>query len=201
MSSLRNLESIHIGLFSDEPIRLEGLSCIFDQPPSQGRAQLVPLIGKLEQLLAHQVLEYLVLDLQSSSVNMETLARARRARPSLKLIVIGPEGDDELILQAITAGARAWLGLTASPEMVRMAIEVVTGGSIWAPRRLLSDRLLKTPDPSISRTNPHLTDREKQVLDHILQARSNREIATELRCSEMVIRKRSAADSRGSENN
>jgi DNA-binding NarL/FixJ family response regulator len=191
MSSLRNLESIHIGLFSDEPIRLEGLSCIFDQPPSQGRAQLVPLIGKLEQLLAHQVLEYLVLDLQSSSVNMETLARARRARPSLKLIVIGPEGDDELILQAITAGARAWLGLTASPEMVRMAIEVVTGGSIWAPRRLLSkliDRLLKTPDPSISRTNPHLTDREKQVLDHILQARSNREIATELGIEERTVK-------------
>ena len=191
MSSLRNLESIHIGLFSDEPIRLEGLSCIFDQPPSQGRAQLVPLVGKLEQLLSHPVLEYLVLDLQSSSVSMETLAKVRRARPSLKLIVIGPEGDDELILQAIMAGARAWLGLTASPEMVRMAIEVVTGGSIWAPRRLLSkliDRLLKTPDPSISRTNPHLTDREKQVLDHILQARSNREIATELGIEERTVK-------------
>lgn len=191
MSSLRNLEPIHIGLFSDEPIRLEGLSCIFDQPPSQGRAQLVPLVGKLEQLLSHPVLEYLVLDLQSSSVSMETLAKVRRARPSLKLIVIGPEGDDELILQAIMAGARAWLGLTASPEMVRMAIEVVTGGSIWAPRRLLSkliDRLLKAPDPSLSRTNPHLTDREKQVLDHILQARSNREIATELGIEERTVK-------------
>jgi DNA-binding NarL/FixJ family response regulator len=191
MSSLRNLEPIHIGLFSDEPIRLEGLSCIFDQPPSQGRAQLVPLVGKLEQLLAHPVVEYLVLDLQSSSVSMETLAKVRRARPSLKLIVIGPEGDDELILQAIMAGARAWLGLTASPEMVRMAIEVVTGGSIWAPRRLLSkliDRLLKAPDPSLSRTNPHLTDREKQVLDHILQARSNREIATELGIEERTVK-------------
>jgi DNA-binding NarL/FixJ family response regulator len=122
---------------------------------------------------------------------METLARVRRARPSLKLIVIGPEGDDELILQAIMAGARAWLGLTASPEMVRMAIEVVTGGSIWAPRRLLSkliDRLLKAPDPSLSRTNPHLTDREKQVLDHILQARSNREIATELGIEERTVK-------------
>lgn len=191
MSSLRNPEPIQVGLFSDEPIRLEGLSCIFDQPYSQCGGQLVPLMGTLEQLLARRSIEYLVLDLQSSSVNMETLARILRARPSLKLIVIGPEGDDELVLQAIMAGARAWLGLTASPEVVRMAIEVVTGGSIWAPRRLLSkliDRLLKVPDPSSSRNNPHLTDREKQVLDHILEARSNREIAMELGIEERTVK-------------
>jgi len=191
MSSLRNFEPIQIGLFSDEPIRLEGLTCIFDQPPSNGGAQLVPLVGTFEQLLARPSVEYLVLDLQSSSVSMETLATVRRARPSLKLIVIGPEGDDEVVLQAISAGARAWLGMTASPEAVRMAIEVVTGGSIWAPRRLLSkliDRLLKVPDPGTSRINPHLTDREKQVLDQILLARSNREIAHHLGIEERTVK-------------
>jgi DNA-binding NarL/FixJ family response regulator len=191
MSSLRNIESIQIGLFSDEPIRLEGLTTIFDQPSSPGGAQLVPLVGTLEQLLERHSVEYLVLDLQCSSINMETLATVRRTRPSIKLIVIGPEGDDELVLQAIIAGARAWLGLTASPEAVRMAIEVVTGGSIWAPRRLLSkliDRLLKVPDPANSRSNPHLTDREKQVLDQILEARSNREIALELGIEERTVK-------------
>ena len=72
-----------------------------------------------------------------------------------------------------------------------MAIEVVTGGSIWAPRRLLSkliDRLLKVPDPAISHANPHLTDREKQVLDHILEARSNREIAQQLGIEERTVK-------------
>lgn len=191
MSALRNLEPVPIGLFSDEPIRLEGLTCIFEQPASDGGAQLVPMVGTFEQLLSRHSLEYLVLDLQASSVNMQTLATVRRARPSLKLIVIGPEGDDELVLEAIIAGARAWLGMTASPEVVRMAIEVVTGGSIWAPRRLLSkliDRLLKVPDPGTSRSNPHLTDREKQVLDHILQARSNREIANQLGIEERTVK-------------
>jgi len=191
MSLLRNLDPIQIGLFSDEPIRLEGLTSIFDQPSSPGGAQLVPLVGTLEQLLARHSVEYLMLDLQCSSISMETLAAVRRARPSLKLIVIGPEGDDELVLQAIMAGARAWLGLTASTEAVRMAIEVVTSGSIWAPRRLLSkliDRLLKVPDGATSRTRPHLTDREKQVLDHILEARSNREIAHQLGIEERTVK-------------
>lgn len=191
MSSQRNREPVQIGLFSDEPIRLEGLISVFEQPSSEDGAELLPLVGTFEQLLSRHSLEYLVLDLQSSSVNMQTLASIRRARPSLNLIVIGPEGDDELVLEALISGARAWLGMTASPEVVRMAIEVVTGGSIWAPRRLLSkliDRLLKAPDSGASRTNPHLTDREKQVLDHILQARSNREIAHQLGIEERTVK-------------
>jgi DNA-binding NarL/FixJ family response regulator len=191
VSSLRNIEPVQIGLFSDEPIRLEGLTTIFDQASTPGGAQLVPLVGTLEQLLARHTFEYLVLDLQCSSITLETLATVRRARPSLKLIVIGPEGDDEIVMQAIMAGARAWLGSMASTEAVRMAIEVVTGGSIWAPRRLLSkliDRLLKVPDPGNSRRRPHLTDREKQVLDQILEARSNREIAFELGIEERTVK-------------
>jgi DNA-binding NarL/FixJ family response regulator len=66
---------------------------------------------------------------------------------------------------------------------VRRAIEAVTGGSIWAPRRLLSkliDRLLKVPDGSLTNSPLRLTAREKEVLDLILQAQSNREIARQL---------------------
>jgi DNA-binding NarL/FixJ family response regulator len=122
---------------------------------------------------------------------LEILETIRRVRPSLRLIVIGPEGNDELVLDSIVAGARAYLELTAGPDTVRQAIEVVTGGSIWAPRRLLSkliDRMLKVPDSSLTTGNPHLTNRERQVLDLILQARSNREIARHLGIEERTVK-------------
>jgi DNA-binding NarL/FixJ family response regulator len=191
MSLNRNVEPIHIGLVSDEPIRLEGLSSIFEQSSRQGSPPLLPISGSVDELLARSTLEYLVVDLHSSSEGLEILKPIRRRRPSLKLIVIGPEGNDELVLDSIIAGARAYLDLTASPETVRMAIEVVTGGSIWAPRRLLSkliDRLLKIPDTSLTNGAPHLTDRESQVLDLILQARSNREIARHLGIEERTVK-------------
>jgi DNA-binding NarL/FixJ family response regulator len=191
MPSIRNLEPIHIGLVSDEPIRLEGLASIFEQPSRQEKPPLLPVSGTIEELLARSTLEYLVVDLHSSSGGLEILEAIRRARPSLKLIVIGPEGNDELVLDSIIAGARAYLKSTAGPDTVRTAIEVVTGGSIWAPRRLLSkliDRLLKVPDSSLTNSNPHLTDRERQVLDLILQARSNREIAHHLGIEERTVK-------------
>jgi DNA-binding NarL/FixJ family response regulator len=191
MSSNRKLEPIHIGLVSDEPIRLAGLTSIFEQPFREGKPPLRPIAGSIEELLGHPTLEYLVVDLHSSSGGMEILEVIRRARPALRLIVIGPEGNDELVLDSIVAGARAYLELTAGPETVRMAIDVVTGGSIWAPRRLLSkliDRLLKVPDSSVNNGSLHATGRERQVLELILQARSNREIAHHLGIEERTVK-------------
>lgn len=183
MSAACNSDPIRIGLVADEPIRLEGLVSIFDQPAQQDHAQLLPVTGTLKELLALAALGYLVVDLNSSSGGVKALDAIRRARPDLRLIVIGPEGDDELVMNSIIAGARAYLDLTAGPAVVRNAIEVVTDGSIWAPRRLLSrliDRLLNAGDAGLVTTNPKLTARERQVLELIQKARSNREIAEEL---------------------
>ena len=192
MCAQRQIQPIHIGLVSDQPLRLEGLVSIFDRPPSEGKPPLIPVAGALQELLSRPCLEYLVIDLDSSAAGLGFLDTIRRSRPSLKLIVIGPEGNDELVMEAIISGARAYLDLMADDEMVRQAIDVVTSGAIWAPRRLLSkliDRLLKVPDTALTSANtPHLTDREKQVLELILMARSNREIARQLGIEERTVK-------------
>lgn len=191
MSSLRNLKPICVGLLTDEPIRLEGLASIFDQETPAGQSQLLPVIGSLPELLANSQIEYIVVDLNSPSGGKEMLERIRRARPAIRLIVIGPEGNDELVMESIIVGARGYLDSAAGPEMVRQAIEVVTGGSIWAPRRLLSkliDRLLAVPDTSLTNSPPHLTAREHQVLELILLACSNREIARQLGIEERTVK-------------
>jgi len=191
MSKNPKPDPIRIGLAAVEPIRLAGLKSIFDLPAEQGQPQLLPVIGATAELLADQGLDYLVIDLLASSQGLEALESIRRTRPNLRLIVIGPEGDDELVLSSIVAGARAFLDPTADPEIVRQAVNVVTSGSIWAPRKLLSkliDRLLNVPDTSLTNADPRLTAREKQVLDLILLARSNREIASELGIEERTVK-------------
>lgn len=191
MPSICSPDPIRIGVTSDEPIRLTGLTSIFDQPAQEGRPPLVPMAGKLEQLLEERSLGYLVVDLQSSSNSLEVLDAIGRSRPDLRLIVIGPQGNDELVLDSIIAGARAYLAFTADPETIFKAIEVVTEGSIWAPRKLLSkliDRLLKTPENRGPNADLHLTERERQVLELITMARSNREIAEELGIEERTVK-------------
>jgi DNA-binding NarL/FixJ family response regulator len=183
--------AIRVGVVAGEPIRLEGLNSVFEREPEFGQSQLLPVIGTLEELLADEELEYLVVDLNSSARGVETLKEIRRQRPGLRLIVIGPAGNDALVMDSIVAGARAYLDLTAGPRVVREAIEVVVSGSIWAPRRLLSrliDRLLQSATGVANAMGPRLTTRERQVMDLILLARSNREIARELGIEERTVK-------------
>lgn len=182
---------VHIGLVAGEPLRMEGLASVFDLPAGERQGGFLPLFGSMEELLRESSLEYLVVDLNSEAFGLGTLEAIRRVRRDLRLIVIGPEQDDELVLGSIVAGARAYLDLTAGPETVRQAILEVTSGSIWAPRRLLSqliDRLLEAPQSGQSRHNPRLTEREQQVLELILLARSNREIGRELGIEERTVK-------------
>jgi len=190
MCSIQKPEPIRVGVLTDEPIRKQGLASIFEYLPSEGQPQLSPVFGSVEELLSDLTLRFLVMDLYSLSSVTETRMAIRRQRPDIRLIVIGPEKNDELIMKSIMAGARAYLDLKASPEVVREAIEVVTSGSIWAPRRLLSkliDNLLDASDAKHIQAPLRFTVRERQVLDLILMARSNREIAHELGIEERTV--------------
>ena len=150
---------------------------------------MVPVVGTISELLSGATPEYIVVDLHESS-GFETVETIHRLRPEIRLIVIGPQHNDEFVLSAIVAGARGYLDPSAGPEVVYRAIEIVTFGSIWAPRRLLSrliDRLLRVPDASFG-GGTQLTLRERQVLELILAARSNREIAEELGIEERTVK-------------
>ena len=189
--TVRNPKTIEVGLVTKEPLRLEGLASIFENPPQHSQGEVVPVKGGLDDLLRRPAIQYLVIDLNASSPGLEILEAVRRQRPDIHPIVLGPEGDDELMMDAIVAGARAYLDSTADPQTVRLAIQEVMSGSIWAPRRLLSkliDRLLSKRDTSLTNGDPYLTDRERQVLELILLARSNREIASQLGIEERTVK-------------
>jgi len=182
---------IRVGVLAVEPIRVAGLASIFDLPAQPGQAQFVPVIGSLQELTSASDIEYVVVDLHSSQDGLETLKAVRSARPDIRLIVIGPEGNDELLTNAIIAGARAYLGLSAGPEMVRKAIEIVTLGSIWAPRQILSrliDQLLHVSAATRVVPHPQLTLREEQVLKLIQMAQSTREIARQLGIEQRTVK-------------
>jgi DNA-binding NarL/FixJ family response regulator len=205
-SSQHGPVTIRIGVAADEPIRVAGLASVFDQPGQEAKAQLAPVIASLPDLLAQNDIEYIVVDLHSAPDAFEALQTIVRERPDVRSIVIGPEGDDELVLNAIIAGARGFLGESAGPDLVRNAIEVVTSGSIWAPRRLLCrviDRLLKNRGTAQEAGNIQLTMREQQVLELIMGAHSTREIASRLGIEQRTVKayvgrlmRKSGADNR-----
>ena len=178
---------VRVGLISTEPIRVTGLCSAFDR-----HSFIEVALGDLDTLLGDASLRFLILDLSFEPKWFEVLDMVRSTRPDIRLTIIGPPGEDEHILRSIRAGVRAFLDPSAGPLALRQAVEAVIQGTIWAPRRLLSamiDQLMSRPAaPALPATAPTFSPRERQVLDLIMNACSNREIAEELGIEERTVK-------------
>jgi len=190
LSLIRTNDPIRVGLLTDERLRMEGLAHILEFQPSNGYTPLTPVFGNFEELLFDPTLSCMLVDLNAFPNGVETVEVIRRRRPDMRLMVIGMEGSDSLIMDLILAGAYAYVDLKAGARIVRQAVDEVISGSIWAPRRLLAlliHRLLAASESSLTNAPARLTDRERKVLDLILTACSNREIAREMRIEEHTV--------------
>jgi DNA-binding NarL/FixJ family response regulator len=176
---------LRVALLEPEPIRAEGFVTIFQDHP---RIEFVVL--ELAEFLADQEFKLALIGLHGEKLPLPLVGTIHGLRPDVRLVVMGPTGDDEVILQAVSAGAKAYLEASATPEQVEQAIMIVSQGSIWAPRRVLSifvDRATKSSRSTVP-ASPHFTAREIEVLKLLVAARSNREIARTLGIEERTVK-------------
>jgi DNA-binding NarL/FixJ family response regulator len=109
------------------------------------------------------------------------LSRIRRRHPAHRLIVVGTPLAPGDVQKVIGAGAKGYLLETAGEAEIRMAMEVVLDGSIWAPRKVLARLIDEGRSAAVRETSAEeLSVREHEVLNLLMNGRSNREIAAAL---------------------
>ena len=179
-----------IGLVASDPLRLVGMEAILSDLPGM---EAVPL--ELDQIGSTPDLSVLILEARSGGDALtELIAKLRRERPQLRIVVVGEGLEPILIEQVIGAGAKGYLAETASEAEIRMALEVVLDGSVWAPRKVLA-KLIEGGSPSASSSGAgadsivkRMTAREREVLEHLMDGRSNRAIAEALGIDEATVK-------------
>ena len=179
------LPRLRVALLEPEPIRVQGFVAIFQDHPL-----IEFVVFELAQFLADQEFKLALIGLHGEKLPLPLVGTIHGLRPDVKLVVMGPDADDEVILQAISAGAKAYLEASASPQQVEKAIMIVSQGSIWAPRRVLSmfvDRATKSSRSAVP-SSAQFTVRETEVLKLLVAARSNREIARTLGIEERTVK-------------
>lgn len=115
----------------------------------------------------------------------EATAMLRESVPATRVIVLTTYESDDVIMQAIAAGASGYL-LKAAPEAELIAgIRAVAAGEVaLAPSvaRVLVGQAGRAPEL------PTLTPREIEVLSHVAQGLSNREIGVRLHLGEATVK-------------
>ena len=100
-----------------------------------------------------------------------------------QIIAIGSGMHDETILAALACGAKGHVNEAASAVEFINAVRAVSQGSVWVSRQLLSifaECSTSGVGNSSSDSSPAFTSREKEVLEMLVDGRSNREIGEPL---------------------
>ena len=176
---------IRIAVVESDPLRFAGFHALFDSEPD---FELIS--ASLPDIGAQQNIDLVLLGNCHNLLHVMSCLKA--PRPQLPIIVTGAGMDEQTILTAIAAGAKGYVDAAASPADFVQAIRIVSRGSVWVPRRVLSmfiERISNAPRRILpADQNVAFTDRETEVLKMLVEGRSNKEIGTPLGIRERTVK-------------
>jgi DNA-binding NarL/FixJ family response regulator len=112
---------------------------------------------------------------------VDAITAIRKEAPHARFIVLTTYDGDEDIYRALKAGAKAYLLKGMTSEELMTAIRAVHAGKSHIPQAI-AERLAERMGVE------ELTPREYDVLEQIVQGRSNKEIGSELDISEATVK-------------
>ena len=129
----------------------------------------------------------------------EATRRIRHDEPSVSVIVLGHQDNDEAVFAAIRAGAAAFLLRSVEPADLISAVARVRDGEYLINERVLNRprvasrvltefRGLAVYGASHSRVFAPLSPREVEILDRIAQGRTNKQVGDDLSISEQTVK-------------
>lgn len=166
-------------LADDHPMIRRGLVSLLSTLPG---VLVVGEAGTGREVLREAALsrpDVVVMDLRMPELDgVETTRRLARDHPEVAVLVLTMFDEDQLITEALAAGARGYLLKGAEQDEIERAIRAVAAGDVIFSATV-ADRILRAmavPTPAL----PALSEREGQVLDLIAAGLGNDAIARRL---------------------
>lgn len=193
-------------IVEDDPMMQLGLKHILNQQPHLTVvAQAVNGNEAVSVALQHQP-DIVLMDIDLPGIDgIAAVQQIRVALPDTRILMLTHYTNPTQVMAALSSGAHGYCVKGTKAEQLLLAIATVQeGGSYLDPK--IADCVLqnlKTPPPdSYANDDIKLTEREMQVLQQLVEGKSNKQIAAQLGMSvhtakghvEMIIAKFEASD-------
>ena len=120
------------------------------------------------------------------------VARIQECCPGARQVVVAEKFSEDFAFPLLRLGAKGLVSYTEAHERLPQALQAVAAGGFWVPRDLLSrfiDCHLVPMRGRYVRPSPaNLSQREREVLDALLENLANKEIADKLHISERTVK-------------
>ena len=190
MSELIQLKEVRVVIIEDYKLTRVGLKSTLNEYAHidvVGEAEdAVEGIKLIEKLKPNVVL----MDLGLPGMNgLEATIKLKEVSPDTKVIILTSHERNEEVIAALGAGANAYCLKDITPETLSEVIRNVACGACWVDPAVSSAALNYFPKPEnvtllhtteVQDARAQLTERELEVLKHLVKGKSNTEIAKEL---------------------
>jgi DNA-binding NarL/FixJ family response regulator len=175
-------ETVHIMLVDDHPLVRDGLRARLEAVPhfrvvaeADSGAEALALAGSTR-------IDLVLMDItMRDGSGIEATARLYANFPDIAVLILSMHDKLEYVTQAMQAGARGYVLKDAPGKDIVLAIDTVVAGGIYYSAAVA--RQLARP----ATQDNQLTSREQEVLRHIANGESNKQIARALDLSVRTV--------------
>jgi DNA-binding NarL/FixJ family response regulator len=180
---------IRVLLVDDHPILRAGLRVLLS------KAQDIEVVGDAEtgeealQMVQDLSPDVLLLDMEMPGKGgMEVAEELQRKGSFVNILALSAHNDRQYIQSVLRSGASGYLVKDEAPHEIIEAVRgVARGEQGWISRQITTRMFSWVQDKSMY--GPRLTDREAQVLQQLVIAKTNQEIGLALGISEKTVEK------------
>src|SRR2546430_10749161 len=123
---------------------------------------------------------------------IDAVSELLRQAPTLRLVVITPEPNEEITLELFRRGAHGIASREVEPELFVECLRKVSKGEPWLDSRgvhwVLEAYRSQGTRPASARTKVQLTPKESLIVSCVTQGMKNKEIAVRVGTTEQVVK-------------
>ena len=166
---------INVVIADDHRIVAEGIARLIQESHAASVVGIAGTIAEAVALIRQQKPHILLLDIaMTDGDGIDAIPRFRQACPQLSIVILTCYAEPSVIHRAMQAGANGYLLKNVSAEEFSEGLTTVIGGQTYMcieARALLS---------TMREVSPALTNREREILQLIVQGYTIKEIADKL---------------------
>lgn len=180
---------MRIMIVDDHEVVRFGLSNLLSRQPDWEVVAEAGTVSDAIRLADTHEPDVVVMDIRLSDGNgIDACREIVKMHPQIKVIMLTSFAEDELIFNAISAGAVGYvLKQVGNDDLVR-AVQTIARGDALLDPTVTGQVLAKLRTSNLSEAFAKLSDQELNVLTLIAQGKTNKEIATDLYLGEGTVR-------------